>query len=179
MFKKVCLRGDTDFSLTHSFDRWDDRVRFVFGYDAKQNLIEIADGLWESTWKPLQRPARYEVKTEEHHRPGNIKEQVIKEREFKNIRLESEQVAEFDYRPTHCSKTYRMVVVRKNLTVEKGETRLFDEVRYFFCITNDRKRTPQEIVFFANERGYQFDFVNAMLTVCTESLAGAEGCAIR
>jgi hypothetical protein len=52
VFKKIWLRGDTDFSLTHNFDRWDDRVRFVFGYDAKQNLIEIADGLREATWKP-------------------------------------------------------------------------------------------------------------------------------
>ena len=35
--------------------------------------------------------------------------------------LVSEDVAEFDYRPTACHKTYRMIVVRKNLTVEKGE----------------------------------------------------------
>jgi hypothetical protein len=162
VFKKVWLRGDTDFSLTHNFDRWDDRVRFVFGYDAKQNLIEIADGLWESAWKPLQRPARYEVKTEERRRPENVKERVIKEREFKNIRLGSEQVAEFDYRPTHCNKTYRMVVVRKNLTVEKGETRLFDDVRYFFYITNDRKKTPQEIVLFANDRGNQENVIGQL-----------------
>src|SRR5512136_2641029 len=38
VFRKVCLRGDTDFSLTHNFDRWDERVGFVFGYDAKRNL---------------------------------------------------------------------------------------------------------------------------------------------
>jgi len=36
--------------------------------------------------------------------------------------------------------------------VEKGETLLFDEVRYFFYITNDRKMTAQQIVFFANDR---------------------------
>ena len=40
-------------------------------------------------------------------------------------------MAEFDYRPTQCRKTYRMVVVRKNLSVEKGEHRLFDEVRFY------------------------------------------------
>jgi len=162
VFKTVWLRGDTDFSLTHNFDRWDDSVRFVFGYDAKQNLIEIADGLREATWKPLQRPAHYEVKTEERRRPENVKEQVIKEREFKNICLESEQVAEFDYRPIHCDKTYRMVVVRKNLTVEKGEIRLFDDVRYFFYITNDRKMTPQEIVLFANDRGNQENVIGQL-----------------
>ncbi len=162
VFKKVWLRGDTDFSLTHNFDRWDERVGFVFGYDAKRNLIEMADALPESLWKVLRRPARYEVKTQERQRPENVKEQVVKEREFKNIRLQSEQVTEFDYRPTHCSKTYRMVVVRKNLTVEKCERRLFDEVRYFFYITNDRKMTPQEIVLFANDRGNQENVIGQL-----------------
>ena len=162
VFKKVWLRGDTDFSLTHNFDRWDERVGFVFGYDAKRNLVELAEALPESRWKPLQRPARYEVKTEERQRPENVKEQVVKEREFKNIRLQGEHVAEFDYRPVHCKKIYRMVVVRKNLTVEKGERRLFDDVRYFFYITNDRKMTPQEIVLFANDRGNQENVIGQL-----------------
>ncbi len=162
VFKKVWLRGDTDFSLTQNFDRWGERVGFVFGYDAKRNLVEMADALPESSWKPLQRPARYEIKTEERRRPENVKEQVIKERDFKNIRLESEQVSEFDYRPTHCSKTYRMVVVRKNLTIEKGEIRLFDDVRYFFYITNDREMTTQEIVLFANDRGNQENVIGQL-----------------
>jgi hypothetical protein len=162
VFKKAWLRGDTDFSLTHNFDRWDERVGFVFGYDAKPNLVEMADALPESCWKPLQRPARYEVKTEERERPENVKERVVKEREFTNIRLRSEQVAEFDYRPTNCSKTYRMVVVRKNLTVEKGESRLFDDVRYFFYITNDRKMAMQQIVLFANDRGNQENVIGQL-----------------
>jgi hypothetical protein len=131
VFQKVSLRGDTDFSLTSNFDRWDEKkVRFVFGYDAKKNLVDMADALPERDWKTLQRPPRYEIKTEERRRPENVKEQVVKQREFENIRLESEQVAEFDYRPGHCKKTYRMVVLRKNLTIEKGERRLFDDVRY-------------------------------------------------
>jgi hypothetical protein len=162
VFKKVWLRGDTDFSLTHNFDRWDERVGFVFGYDAKRNLIEMAEALPESLWKLLQRPARYAVKTEERQRPENIKEQVVKEREYKNIRLQGEYVAEFDYRPVHCKKIYRMVVVRKNLTIEKGERRLFDDVRYFFYITNDRKMTPQEIVLFANDRGNQENVIGQL-----------------
>ena len=114
------------------------------------NLVETADGLREATWRPLQRPARYEIKTEERRRPENIKERVIKERDFNNIRLESEQVAEFDYRPARCKKTYRIVALRKNLTIEKGEARLFDDVRYFFYITNDREMSAEEVVFFAN-----------------------------
>ena len=162
VFKKVWIRGDTDFALTTNFDRWDEKVWFVFGYDAKKNLVDMAEALPESQWQPLQRPPRYEVKTEERRRPENVKEQVVKQREFENIRLNSEQVAEFDYRPTHCKKTYRMVVVRKNLTVEKGESRLFDDVRYFFYITNDREMTMQEIVLFANDRCNQENVIGQL-----------------
>ena len=162
VFKKVWLRGDTDFSLTGNFDRWDEKVGFVFGYDAKKNLVDMADALPASHWKALQRPPRYEIKTEERQRPENVKEQVVKQREFENIRLESEQVAEFDYRPGKCKKTYRMIVLRKNLTIQKGERRLFDDVRYFFYITNDRAMSMQEVVFFANDRCNQENVIGQL-----------------
>jgi hypothetical protein len=59
------------------------------------------------------------------------------QREFDHIKLVSEQVVEFNYRPTACRQTCRMVVVRKNLSVEQGERVLFDDVRYFFFISNE------------------------------------------
>lgn len=152
-FRKVRLRGDTDFSQTAHLDRWDeDGVEFLFGIDAMPNLVDRAENLSEEDWEPLVREPRYEVQTERRNRPENVKERIVKEREFKNIRLESEQVAEFDYRPTLCRKTYRIVVVRKNLTVEKGEVRLFDEIRYFFYITNDQEMHITELVKDANGR---------------------------
>jgi hypothetical protein len=159
VFKKIWLRGDTDFSLTRNFDRWDEKVGFVFGYDAKPNLVGMANALPENSWMPLERPARYEIKTEERQRPENVKERIVKDREFKNIRLQSEQVAEFDYSPIHCRKTYRMIVLRKNLSIEKGENRLFDDIRYFFYITNDWEMSAQEIVFFANDRCNQENII--------------------
>jgi Transposase DDE domain group 1 len=154
-FQKVWLRGDTDFALTEHFDRWSERAEFVFGYDAYPNLVDKADQLPQSAWKPLDRPPRYEVKTDSRERPNNVKEQIVKQRQYRNIRLDSEQVAEFDYRPTQCRKTYRMVVVRKNLSVEKGEAVLFDDLRYFFYITTDRTMSPQGVVLFANDRCHQ------------------------
>ena len=78
----------------------------------------MADSLRGRAWERLARPPKYEVRTEERHRPKNVKEAKVIEREFKNIRLRSEEVAEFLYSPTFCQKTYRMVVVRKNLSVE-------------------------------------------------------------
>lgn len=160
-FRKVVLRGDTDFSQTRHLDGWDSdgRIRFFFGYDAMPNLKEIADNLPKSDWQPLERPARYTVKTQPRTRPANVKEQVVKQREFENLRLVSEDVAEFLYRPTACRETYRMIVVRKNISVEKGEQVLFPDERYFFYITNEYEYTPAEVVFEANDRCNQENLI--------------------
>lgn len=153
-FRQVLVRGDTDFSQTEHLDGWNQfpRVRFIFGFDAKPNLVEIAEKLPESAWRRLERPARYQVKTQPRQRPANVKDRVVKERGFDTLRLNSEEVAVFDYRPGACRQTYRMVVVRKNITKEKGELALFDEIRYFFYITNEWEWTPDEVVFSANDR---------------------------
>jgi len=92
------------------------------------------------------------VTTKERRRPENVKEKVVRARGYKNIRLLGEAVAAFDYRPTHCKKTYRMVVLRKHLRIEKGHQVLGEEFRYFFYITNDREKKAAEIVEFANGR---------------------------
>jgi len=163
-FRRILLRGDTDFSQTRHLDGWDAAgdVRFIFGMDAKANLCEIAGNLSAGRWQRLVRRPRWEVKTEPRERPENVKEQIVREREFENIRLQSEQVAEFLYRPVACQQTYRMVVVRKNLTIEKGEVALFDQIRYFFYITNDRDRPADEIVFLANDRCNQENLIEQL-----------------
>jgi hypothetical protein len=163
-FKKVVLRGDTDFSQTRYLDGWDSdsRIRFFFGFDAKSNLEEMAKNLPKTEWKPLERPARYTVKTKPRQRPDNVKKQLVKEREYKNLRLESEDVAEFPYRPTACRETYRMIVVRKNISVEKGEQVLFPDIRYFFYITNEYDYTPAEVVFEANDRCNQENLIEQL-----------------
>lgn len=153
-FRRIVLRGDTAFSQTEHLDRWDalPGVGFVFGYDAMPNLVEIAERLPASAWQPLRRPARYTVKTRPRRRPDPVKDRIVRRRGFDVLRLQSEEVAAFDYRPTACRKTYRLVVVRKHISREKGEAVLFPEVRYFFYITNDRAWAPAEVVFEANGR---------------------------
>lgn len=153
-FDLIVLRGDTDFSQTEHLDRWDahGNVRFVFGYDAMPNMKEIAENLPESAWQPLRRPARYQVKTKPRQRPDRVKDRIVRERKFDVLRLQSEEIAEFDYRPIACAKTYRMVVIRKHISKEKGEQVLWPVIRHFFYITNDREWTPAEVVFEANDR---------------------------
>jgi hypothetical protein len=160
-FRKIVLRGDTDFSQTVRLDGWDHnpKIRFFFGYNRTKNLEKIADDLPISAWRPLKRLARYQVKTQPRPRPANVKERMVKEREYQNKRLVSEDVAEFDYQPGACSKMYRMVVVRKNISVEKGEQVLFPDERYFFYITNERDCTMDMVVFEANDRCNQENLI--------------------
>jgi DDE family transposase len=153
-FAKVLLRGDTDFSQTAHLDRWaaDARVQFIFGLDATPARHVLADDLPANTWQPLERPARYQVKTQPRCKPPRVKDKIVRERGFTNICLQSETVAEFSYRPVACRQTYRMIVLRKNLAVEQGQQRLFDDYRYLFYLTNDWTSAPADIVFLANDR---------------------------
>ena len=156
-FRRVRLRGDTECSQTEHLDRWDadGRITFVFGYDCMPNLVQRAEHLPERAWQTLQRPARYQAVTGLRHRPENVKDKVVRQRGFETLRLHSEEVAEFNYRPHACRQEYRLIVVRKNITREKGEIRLQDEIRYLFYITNDWTSEAHEIVFSANDRCHQ------------------------
>jgi hypothetical protein len=153
-FQRILLRGDTDFSQTKHLDRWTDdaRLQFIFGLDCTANRHFLADELPQMSWQTLERPPRYDIRTTPRTKPENVKEQVVREREFQNIILQSEAVAEMPYRPVACHKDYRLIVVRKNQTVEKGEVWLYDDYRYFFYLTNDWDRPAAQIVFDANQR---------------------------
>lgn len=156
-FRSIRLRGDTDFSQTKYLDGWDDqRVQFCFGLDAIAQREILADDLPDSAYKPLTRPAKYEVKTAPRKRPDRVKQQIVEARGFKEIRLAVELVAETKYRPVACQRDYRLIIVCKILKVrEAGQKQLFDDYRYFFYLTNDRVSTPEEIVFDANDRCQQ------------------------
>lgn len=154
-FSDILLRGDTDFSQTEHLDRWSrEGVRFVFGYDARENLKSCADGLADADYVELTRRARGAFVPQERRRcrPPRVKEEFVRARRYKNTRLRSEDVAEFDYSPTACSSTYRVVVLRKNLSIERGEDVLFEDIRYFFYITNDRELSREQVVLEANGR---------------------------
>ncbi len=151
--ERVCVRGDTDFSLTVNFDRWSERADFIFGYDAHSALVRRAEALEEDDWKPLERKPRHVSRTGKT-RSGreDVKGRIVRERGYVNKRLNFEEVAEFDHRPVKCRKTYRMVVVRKNISEMRGELALIEEIRHFFHITTRRDVSAAEVVRLANAR---------------------------
>ena len=162
-FQRIFLRGDTDFSQTRHLDRWDaGKVRFLFGIDRSQPLLARAAELPESAWRELRRAPKHVVKTEPRSRRANVKDRVVRARRFATKRTDCESVASFDYQPGACSKPYRIVVLRKNLTLSRGDDALIDDMMLFFFITNDRRSSPGELVLQANGRCNQ-ENLNAQL----------------
>ena len=152
-FCRILFRGDTDFSQTGHLDRWDDDgIRFLFGIDATTALYEIAENLPSSEWKVLCRRPKYAVRTQPRQRPENVKQQIVEAREFEDIRLVKEYVAEFRYRPAKCRHDYRVVVLYKEVEVHRGQKKLFDDSVCFFYIANTWEMSTEEIVFGANDR---------------------------
>jgi hypothetical protein len=153
-FRSILMRGDTQFAQTKYLDRWDQSqdIRFLFGYEANAALMARADELPAPAYRLLNRPPQYTIQTAPRPKPERVKPEIVRQRGYQNIELLEEHVAEFAYRPVACRKSYRMIVLRKRLGVDKGQLRLFEEYRYFFSITNDRKMTAEEVVFSANDR---------------------------
>jgi hypothetical protein len=148
----VTIRGDTDFSHTEQLDRWDaEGTKFIVGIDAHPKLVALAEGLENGAWKPFEREPKYEILTEPRPQAFRYKEQVVVERQFENQKLVGESLAEIEYQPHRCRRKYRVIILRKNISVQQGERALFDKVRYFFYITN-RKDKPAKVVGLANGR---------------------------
>ena len=154
-FRSILLRGDTAYSQTKFLDGWDDNcVEFVFGMQAAENLVSTAEGLKESDWRLFERDPSYEVRTSTRKRPRKVKEDIVLEREYYNQHLCREDVAEFDYRPGACKAPYRIIVLRKRITHERGQQLLHVEHRFLFYITNTAL-TAEQVVASANDRCMQ------------------------
>ena len=162
-FKRVRLRGDTDFSLTRHFDRWhEDGVEFVFGMDCNEALVTRAEALSGNEWKLLERPCS--EPTGERERPENVKERIVDERGYKKLVGDEEKWAEFTYRPGACKHSYRVVALRKLIRVEKHQQLLFHEQRFFFYVTNVRKAglPGEDAIFQSNARCNQENLIEQM-----------------
>ena len=150
---EITLRGDTDFTLTGELDRWDSQgIKFLFGMDAHPKVVQLAEALPQEAWKPLERLPGYEIATEPRAKAPRIKEAIVHFKGYLNKKLVGESVAEFNYHPNKCGREYRLVVVRKNISVQKGEAVFFEDIKYFFYITNHTEYSAEQVVGLANSR---------------------------
>lgn len=150
---QITLRGDTDFSHTAQLDRWDGQgVKFILGLDAHAKVVGLAEALSARAWKKLERLPKYEILTEPRRKPDRIKEGIVRQKGYENIVLVGEDVTDVAYQPAACKQNHRLVILRKNLSVQRGERVLFDDVRYFFYLTNRWDLSVAEVVGLANGR---------------------------
>jgi hypothetical protein len=160
---RITLRGDTDFSHTAQLDRWDEAgVKFILGLDAHPKVVQLAEALSAQAWAPLERVPKYEILTEPRAKRERVKEGIVRQKEYENLVLRGEDVTQIDYRPSHCHQGYRLVIVRKNLSVQRGERELFEDVRYFFYLTNRWELDLPEVVGHANGRCNQENVVGEL-----------------
>ena len=160
---EITLRGDTDFTLSGELDRWDSQgIKFLFGMDAHPKVVQLAEALPEEAWKPLERLPRYEIATEPRRKAPRVKEALVRFKGYLNKKLVGESVAEFNYQPNKCGREYRLVVVRKNISVQKGEKVLFEDLKYFFYITNHTNYRTEELVALANGRCEQENVIEQL-----------------
>ena len=149
---QITIRGDTDFTHTAHLDRWNDAGhQFILGMDAHPKVVKLAEALPASAWRELDRLPKYEILTQPRIKACRHKEQIVIEKEYKNQVLVGEDIAEIEYQPLKAARKYRLIVLRKNISVQRGEKALLDEIRYFFYITN-RSDTAEKIVGLANGR---------------------------
>lgn len=161
--ERICVRGDTDFSLTANFDRWATKADFIFGMDANATMRRHAEALDETAWARLDRPVAYQPITDQtRQREPDHKTRIVAERGYVNLELNFEDVAEFDYQPTKCSRSYRVIALRKNISKSRGDQVLFDQIRYFFYITTRTDLTAAEIVACANDRCDQENIIEQL-----------------
>ena len=141
-FSDILLRGDTDFSLTlHSTAGTTTGVRFVFGYDANANLIQAAEGQPEDLYHELVRQARTpdrdaapdpaRKRQRRDRSPARLQDDTTEEGTGRRVLATSRALARRTTAWSSCARTVD----------ERGDNVLFDEYRYFFYITNDRKLT--------------------------------------
>ena len=103
------------------------------------NLKALAERLPDQAYSFLERPPRYAIKTvPAPASPSGSRSGSSASGEFETIHLLEERSPSSTIARSPASKTYRVVVLRKRLAIEKGQLRLFEEYRYFFYITNDR-----------------------------------------
>lgn len=162
-FERVLLAGDTDFAMTTSFDRWDaDGVQFIFGFNATAIMKEWGSSAPDELYAELQRRAERELETQRRARPKNVKDEIVRERGYRSIRPKKDEVVDFDYTPGACARSYRVVALRRTLSIQKGQTELFEEVRFFFFITNVRTLSCHEVVDQARRRCNQENLIEQL-----------------
>jgi hypothetical protein len=96
----------------------------------------LAEALPEEAWQPLGRLVRYAIAIEPRQNAPRVKEAIVRFEGYLNKKLVARVWLKFNYQPNQCEREYRLVVEGKNISTQKGEKVLFEDIKYLFYITN-------------------------------------------
>jgi hypothetical protein len=151
--RRIVFRGDTDGTQTEQLDAWDAQsVSFLCGLASLPNLKAIAADRSAPDWAEVQRPPQSIAPGKPRTWPERVKDRIVRDRGFETLTRIRQDVAAVSSRPPACRRSYRLIIVRQTIGVEKGPTRLCDAIGWRFYRTNDRRNTPWEFVLQANDR---------------------------
>lgn len=148
-FEKVIIRGDSAYYLTKYLDEWSKRVDFIFSVDQYEKYIEKAESIENKGWNELERA---EKNIERDHRHENVKERVIAERKYTQIKQRTEYVSEYRNQPSKSQKEYRMVVVRQLKEKLVGGLLEGEFYQYFQYITSIEDEEAKKILKLIRKR---------------------------
>jgi hypothetical protein len=142
--EKILVRGDSD------FDRQDLRD-ICKKYGAYVAIVgrahtgrpEIAKAIPEKAYRRYQ-PRAARATERRCRKPGyaarrrkpNLRRKRARQRDYKELRLVEQQIAEVPYQQPDCPYAYRLIVRRQLIENYKGQQHLFDEYRYRYVITD-------------------------------------------
>ncbi len=146
-FGKVYVRGDSAFyqraiiaECVHQ------RAGFALVMDSFANLIEMAENLPESAWKPFWAHAAQKVaRTTQKPRRKRRRVRALKaqQRGYKTLSTIGQWAAEFNYTLSSglekfglIGNTFRVVVKRQLVQTSQGQELLYEDYVYRFIITN-------------------------------------------
>ena len=147
-FGKVYVRGDSAFYQKAIIAECVHRhVGFALVMDSYANLIEMAESLPESAWKPFSAHAARKVARTNPRRKARRKRERVRarkacERGYKTLSTIEQWAAEFNYtlRPGLeefgvIGSTFRVVVKRQLVETRQGQQLLYADYVYRFIIT--------------------------------------------
>jgi hypothetical protein len=166
-FGKVYVRGDSAFyqkAIIAQCVRH--HARFALVMDGFANLIEMAESLPESAWKPFSAHATPRTPRTAAHKKSRRKRQRVRarkarERGYKTLATTSQWAAQFDYtiRPGLeefgvIGSTFRVVVKRQLVQTSQGQQLLYADYVYRFIITDipRSEMNAAEVLCFAYGR---------------------------
>jgi hypothetical protein len=165
-FGSVCVRGDTKYGRGDVLTISADHDAYVcVGWRTAPILVTLAETLSRKEWTLLERketPFRCTTKPKSRKKKRNLRRMKARKRGYTDKKLKNEWVAEFPYRPTYkgkpLPKTYRMIVIRKQIEVA-GKTGLFDEYRYRFILTDLPESDLSKLIRYAYKRSHQENLI--------------------